>query len=159
CMATGGFGASEVLEAYSRAEELCERFGERADIFPTLWGQWLVRFSRAEWDAVQRFCGRLLVLAEKSGDTGLKLQAHHAAWATSFGRGELAEVHAHAEAGLALYDAKVHRAMASSYGTMTPVSAHYFVRRSHSPLQARRSAHAQWRIVRSPSRETSMIRL
>jgi class 3 adenylate cyclase/predicted ATPase len=115
-MATRGFGASEVLEAYSRAEELCERFGERADIFPTLWGQWLFRFGRIELDAAQRLCERLLVLAEKSGDVGLKLQAHHAAWATSFGRGELAEVQAHAEAGLALYDAKVHRAMASSYG-------------------------------------------
>jgi len=115
-MATRGFGASEVLEAYSRAEELCERFGGRADIFPALWGQWLFRFARAELDAAQRLCGRLLVLAEKSGDTGFKLQAHHAAWATSFYRGELAEVQAHAEAGLALYDAKVHRAMASSYG-------------------------------------------
>ena len=115
-MVTRGFGASEVLEAYSRAEELCKRFGERADIFPALWGQWLFRFARAELDAAQGLCGRLLVLAEKSGDAGLRLQAHHAAWATSFYRGELAEVQAHAEAGLALYDAKVHRVMASSYG-------------------------------------------
>ena len=91
-MVTRGFGASEVLEAYSRAEELCKRFGERADIFPALWGQWLFRFARAELDAAQGLCGRLLVLAEKSGDAGLRLQAHHAAWATSFYRGELARV-------------------------------------------------------------------
>src|SRR5262249_34297966 len=115
-MASRGFGAPEVLEAYSRAEELCEPLGERADIFPALWGQWLFRWGRSELDAAQRLCERLLVLAEKSGDAGLKLQAHHAAWVTSFGRGELAEVQAHAEAGLALYDAGVHRDMASSYG-------------------------------------------
>ena len=115
-MATRGFGAPEVLEAYSRAEALCERLGERAEIFPALWGQWLFRWGRSEVDAAWRLCERLLALAEKSGDAGLKLQAHHAAWATSFGRGKLAEVRAHAEAGLALYDAKNHQAMASSYG-------------------------------------------
>jgi predicted ATPase len=105
-----------VLEAYSRAEALCELLGERADIFPALWGQWLFRWGRSEVSDAWRLCGRLLTLAEKSGDPGLKLQAHHAAWATSFGRGELAEVRAHAEDGVALYDAKIHQAMASSYG-------------------------------------------
>jgi DNA-binding winged helix-turn-helix (wHTH) protein/predicted ATPase len=115
-MATRGFGAPEVLDAYSRAEALCERLGERADIFPALWGQWLFRWGRSELSDAWRLCRRLLALAERSGDPGLKLQAHHAAWATSFGRGELAEVRAHAEAGLALYDAKMHQAMASSYG-------------------------------------------
>ena len=115
-MATRGFGAPEVLEAYSRAEALCDRVGERADIFPALWGQWLFRWGRGELDAAWRFCEKLLALAEKFGDPGLKLQAHHAAWATSFGRGQLLEVRVHAQAGLALYDAQAHQAMASSYG-------------------------------------------
>ena len=115
-MATKGFGASEVLEAYSRAEELCGRLGERADIFPALWGQWLFRWGRSEMDAAWQLCERLLALAEKYGDAGLKLQAHHASWATSFGRGKLAEVRAHAEAGLAIYNANIHQAMASNYG-------------------------------------------
>ena len=115
-MANQGFGAPEVLEAYSRAEELCKRLGERADIFPALWGQWLFRWGRSEMDAAWRLCEALLALAKKYDDTGLKLQAHHAAWATSFGRGELAEVRAHAEAGLALYDSNIHQAMASSFG-------------------------------------------
>ena len=127
-MATRGFGAPEVLEAYSRAEALCERLGPRADIFPALWGQWLFRWGRSEVDAAWRLCGRLLVLAEKSSDAGLKLQAHHAAWATSFGRGELAEVCTHAEAGLALYDAEIHRSMASSYGNHdASTCARYFI--------------------------------
>jgi predicted ATPase/DNA-binding winged helix-turn-helix (wHTH) protein len=114
--ATRGFGAPEVLEVYSRAEALCEGLGERADIFPALWGQWLFRWGRSEVDAAWRLCERLLALAEKSGDAGLKLQAHHASWATAFGRGRLAEVLAHAEAGLAIYDAKIHQAMASNFG-------------------------------------------
>jgi predicted ATPase/DNA-binding winged helix-turn-helix (wHTH) protein len=115
-IAMRGFGAPEVLEAYLRAETLCERLGESAEIFPALWGQWMYRWGRSEVDAAWRLCERLLALAEKSGNAGLKLQAHHASWATSFGRGKLAEVRAHAEAGLALYEARVHQAMASRYG-------------------------------------------
>ena len=106
CMAMRGFGAPEVLEAYTRAEALCDRLGERADLFPALWGQWMFRAGRSEIDASRRLCARLLALAEKFGDAGLKLQAHHAMWATSFVCGELAKARAHAESGLALYDAQ-----------------------------------------------------
>ena len=117
-MTTRGFGAPEVLEAYSRAETLCESLGERAEIFPALSGQWLFRWGRSEVDAAWRLCERLLVLAEKSGDAGLKLQAHHAAWATSFGRGKLTEVRTHAEAGDSPSTTqKNRRAIASSYRT------------------------------------------
>lgn len=115
-IATLGFGAPKVLEAYSRAEVLCNHLGERADISPALWGQWLFRWGRSELDAAWRLCERLLALAAQSSDSGLKLQAHHASWATSFGLGRLADVRAHAEAGLALYDAEIHQAMASNYG-------------------------------------------
>lgn len=115
-MATKGFGAPEVQEAYSRAEALCDRLGQRADIFPALWGQWLFRWGRSEVEVAWTICERLLALAEKTGDAGLKLQAHHASWATAFGRGRFGEARAHAETGLALYDAKLHQAMASSYG-------------------------------------------
>ena len=115
-VATRGFGAAEVMETYSRAEALCEALGERPETFPVLWGQWLFRWGRSELNNAWRICERLLVLADKSADPGLRLQAHHAAWATAFGRGNLADVSAHAGAGLALYDPKHHQAMASSYG-------------------------------------------
>jgi predicted ATPase len=115
-MATHGYGAPEVLASYARAQAMCDCLGERAAIFPALWGQWMFRSGRSEVESAWQLCTRLMALAEKSGDAGLRLQAHHATWATSFSRGELAETCAHAEAGLALYDAKVHQAMASSYG-------------------------------------------
>jgi DNA-binding winged helix-turn-helix (wHTH) protein len=115
-MAMRGFGASEVLQAYGRAETLCDCLGERADIFPALWGQWLFRWARSEMDAASRLGHRLLALAAKSGSAALELQAHHAMWPTTFGRGEFAQTRSHAAAGLAIYDASVHRTMASSYG-------------------------------------------
>ena len=115
-MATRGFGAPEVHEAYTRAEALCERLGERADLFPAIWGQWMFRTGRSEMSHSRRLGARLIGLGERSGDANLKLQAHHAMWSTSFACGELAEACRHADAGLALYDARLHQAMASSYG-------------------------------------------
>jgi predicted ATPase len=115
-MGMRGFGAPEVLEAYTRAEALCDRLGERADLFPALWGQWMFRLGRSELVASRQLCTRLLGLAEKSGSVNLRLQAHHAMWATTFADGDLAQARIHAETGIALYDAKVHQPMASSYG-------------------------------------------
>jgi DNA-binding winged helix-turn-helix (wHTH) protein len=115
-MTMRGFGASEVAEAYSTVEQLCERLGERADIFPALWGQWMFRAGRAEVHDAWRICEKLLALADKSGDARLKLQAHHAAWATKFWSGKPADACAHVQVGLALYDTKFHQATASSYG-------------------------------------------
>ena len=44
-----------------------------------------------------RLGARLLALAETFDDTGLKIQAHHAMWSTSFVCGELAQARAHAD--------------------------------------------------------------
>ena len=115
-MGRHGFGAPEVLEAYTRAEALCDRLGERADLFPALWGQWMFRLGRSDLAASRQLCGRLLALAKKSGNVDLQLQAHHAMWATTFACGEMAETRTHTEAGIAIYDARVHQAMASNYG-------------------------------------------
>jgi tetratricopeptide (TPR) repeat protein len=126
-MALRGFGAPEVQQAYTRAEKLCDRLGERADIFPALWGQWMFRWGRSEIDAASRVGDRLLTLAAKSGSVALELQAHHAMWATAFGRGEFAQARSHAVAGLAIYDPNIHQAMASSYGNHdAAVCAGYF---------------------------------
>jgi DNA-binding winged helix-turn-helix (wHTH) protein/predicted ATPase len=119
-MGMHGFGVPEVLEAYTRAEALCDRLGERADLFPALWGQWMFRLGRSDLAASRELCARLLALAERVGSVDLKLQAHHAMWATAFASGELAEALAHAKAGILLYDAEAHQAMASSYGNHDP---------------------------------------
>ena len=115
-MATRGFGAPEVLEAYARAEALSERLGARADLFPAIWGQWMFRTGRSEMSHSRKLGARLIGLGEKFREPGLKLQAHHAMWSTSFACGELAEACKHADAGLALYDPTRDQAMASSYG-------------------------------------------
>jgi DNA-binding winged helix-turn-helix (wHTH) protein/predicted ATPase len=115
-MAIRGFGAPEVLEAYTTAEALCERLGERVELFQAIWGHWLFRAGRGETEVSRRLGGRLLALAERFGDPGLRIQAHHAMWSTSFVCGELAAACGHAQSALALFDTEIHRSMASSYG-------------------------------------------
>jgi predicted ATPase len=115
-MATRGFSAPEVLDAYTRAETLCDLLGEQPEIFPAVWGQWAFRHGRGEFAHARRLCTRLLALAEKSDSAILRLHAHHAIWPTLFSCGELRDALAHVETGLALYDAPIHAATASSYG-------------------------------------------
>jgi DNA-binding winged helix-turn-helix (wHTH) protein/predicted ATPase len=115
-MAMHGFGASEVLAAYAKAEALCEQLGERPDLFPALWGQWMFRAGRGETQVTRRLCSRLLSLADKFADSTLKIQAHHATWSTAFVCGEFASAREHAEDALRLFDPTIHRATASSYG-------------------------------------------
>jgi DNA-binding winged helix-turn-helix (wHTH) protein/tetratricopeptide (TPR) repeat protein len=115
-MALQGFGAPEVADAYARAEFLCTKLDGRSDLFPSLWGQWLFRWGRSQLDEAEKIGERLLVLGTSSGEAGLELQAHHAMWATMFGRGNLARLRAHAEAGLLLYEPARHRSLASRYG-------------------------------------------
>jgi DNA-binding winged helix-turn-helix (wHTH) protein/predicted ATPase len=115
-IATLGFGAPEVLDAYSRAEALCERLGERTDLFPAIWGQWMFHNGRGETSASRRLGARLFALAEKHDNAGLKIQARHALWSTSLVCGDLSQARAHADAALALFDPQIHQSMASSYG-------------------------------------------
>ena len=41
-MATKGYAAPEVEQAYARARELCQQVGETPQLFPVLWGLWRV---------------------------------------------------------------------------------------------------------------------
>jgi hypothetical protein len=68
---TRGFGAPEVLDAYSRAEALCDRLGERADLFPAIWGQWMFRTGQGETNVGRRRGARLLALSPASPGAGL----------------------------------------------------------------------------------------
>lgn len=115
-VATRGFGSAGVADALTQAEMRCARLGENADLFPVMWGQWLFRWGRSDLAGCQGLAARMLSLAQRAGDSGLRLQAHHAMWTTMFGLGHLVRARAHVEAGLLLYDRRRHGALASTYG-------------------------------------------
>ncbi|MGZ8444699.1 MAG: AAA family ATPase, partial [Candidatus Binatia bacterium] len=117
---TKGLGAPEIEPVYTRARELCRRIGETSQLFPVLWGLWLLFLQRGDLQTARELGTQLFSLAQHVQDPDLLLQAHHALWATSFWFGELALARAHSDHGIALYDSQRHRSLAFLYGGHDP---------------------------------------
>jgi DNA-binding winged helix-turn-helix (wHTH) protein/predicted ATPase len=102
--ATHGWGAKRAEDAYSRAQTLLQDVGKEARSFNALWGLWLFNWGRGflnnAWDLVED----LLEIASRVGDSATLVQAHHAAWATAFSRGDLNATLRHTDEGLRLYE-------------------------------------------------------
>jgi predicted ATPase len=115
-----GFASPDAAEAYARARDLCERWGGDADhLLVALFGLW--NFTRtSDFDTARDISHRMLVLTRKHDDIGLRLQALHAAWTTSFFRGEPAPSREHCDEGRRLYDFERHRSHALLYGGHDP---------------------------------------
>ena len=115
-MATQGWGASEAEGAYSQAWALRQSLGETPKLFSALWGLWLFYWGRGSFDIASEAVADLLVRGRRAEDSALLLQAHHAAWATAFSRGDLEATMQHTEEGLRLYEADKHAGTASDFG-------------------------------------------
>jgi class 3 adenylate cyclase/predicted ATPase len=121
-IAIKGSGCSEAEEAYARAVALCAELPDSPRHFAAHWGQW--RTSKSYTTKRER-ADQLLPLAEKLGDPGLRLQAHHCQWASLFNLGFHRQCCEHVERGMRLYDAGDFRSHASVYGGHDPaVCAH-----------------------------------
>jgi predicted ATPase/class 3 adenylate cyclase len=117
---TKGFGAPEIEPVYLRARELCQQVGETSQLFPVLWGLWLLHLQRGELQTARDLATQLFSLAQHLRDAGLLLEAHHAMWANSFFLGELTLARAHSEHGIDLYDSSQHRVLAFLCGGHDP---------------------------------------
>jgi predicted ATPase/DNA-binding winged helix-turn-helix (wHTH) protein len=115
-MTIKGWAAPEVERAYGRARTLCQEVGDTPQLFPALWGLWLFSWGRGDVSQAKAIADDLLARAERTDDTGLRLQGHHALWLTQLCQGELAAAYDHAARGIALYDAESHAVLASVYG-------------------------------------------
>jgi predicted ATPase len=116
-IATRGFGAPEVAQAYTRARELCRQMGETPDVFPVLRGLWVFHEARAELQVARELAEQLLVLAQRLQDPVHLIEAYRALGNTLFWLGEFAPARGYLEQGIALYDFQQHRALAFLYGT------------------------------------------
>ncbi len=116
-IATKGFGASEVAQAYTRARELCQQMGETPDVFPVLRGLWVFHEARAELQVAHELAEQLLVLAQRLQDPVYLIEAYLALGNTLFWLGEFAPARGHLEQAIALYDFPQHRSLAFLYGT------------------------------------------
>jgi predicted ATPase/class 3 adenylate cyclase len=115
-IATKGYAAPEVANAYARARELCQQVGETPQLFPVLWGLWVFHHVGAELKTARNFGEQLLRLAHNARDSALLLEAHAALAQTLYLQGEFTLADAHVTAGVTLYDPQQHGSHAFLYG-------------------------------------------
>jgi class 3 adenylate cyclase/predicted ATPase len=119
-VATKGFAAPENETLYLRARDLCARTAETARLFAVVWGLWMVHQHTSRLPQARSYARDLLEVAERSGDRGFLLQAHHSAWTTLFVMEELEPALEHTKQGMALYEFEAHRSHAFLYGGHDP---------------------------------------
>ena len=119
-MATRGYAAPEVEQAYRQAYQLCQQAGDPGPLFPVLAGLALFYTVRAEHQTAREVAEQLLTIAQDQPDPVFRLQAHTILEAILFYLGELAAAQAQAEQGIALYDRQQHRSLVSLYGGNDP---------------------------------------
>ena len=110
-----GLTAPEVDSVYMRAHELCRQLGETPQLFPVLFGLWLLSVSRAQLQTAREQAQQLLSIAQSQPDADILLMAHCAMEQTLFFRGELVLARTHFERASALYDPTRHRLLAAVY--------------------------------------------
>ena len=81
--------APEIASVYLRARELAQQTGRSVELFQALWGSWMNRYTAGDMHGAAPLVDQLLALAQHQAGDELALQAHHAAWSTAFGQGDL----------------------------------------------------------------------
>lgn len=124
-MTTTSSAAPEIGRVYARARELAGHAQRVADLFPTVWGAWLIAFASGDILTSSRLLDELFGMAKTSGDPALALQAHHAAWPIYTITGALATARNHIASGLALYRREKHGDQALQFGGHDPAVCGY----------------------------------
>ncbi|MEJ2237399.1 MAG: adenylate/guanylate cyclase domain-containing protein, partial [Gemmatimonadales bacterium] len=119
-MAIKGYAAPEVEPVYVRARELSQQVGQPLQSFAATWGLWLHYQQGGQLRRARELTEDVLTITEDQDDKALRLQAHHAAWATFHRLGELTTSRDHAEQGTRLYDTKQHVFHIHLYGGHDP---------------------------------------
>ena len=118
-MTIGGFASQETIDCYRRARELCDLTGDRTHLFPATWGIWCAsnHLGRAE---ASRLADELIEIGRAQSDSGLLLEAYHAAWTSSLRDRDLKSTYEYATRGIELYRPDRHHRHTFQYGGHDP---------------------------------------
>ncbi len=120
-----GLQSVEAEDAYTRADEIGEKLGDRTGLFQAKWGLWINANLRHKTALARDRASELVTLAQRSGDGELLLEAYHCQWATAFFRGDVMDALDGAGNGVKLYDMASHRHLGHQFGGHDPgVCAH-----------------------------------
>ena len=99
-VATMGFAAVPVGEAFGRARELCERVGATPELFDAVQGLYAFHLVRAELRTSLDFAGRLIELAARLDDEPRRQEATLRRGISLYALGDLASASTHLEQAL-----------------------------------------------------------
>jgi predicted ATPase len=114
----------EAEKAYSRALELCELQGEMPQLFPVLRGLSTYYSYRAEFDRAVDIGKRILDLADRLGDAGMKVEGHLVYGYCLAFDGHLNEGLQHLEQSIAASTGAPRRTRRFRFGAYAEVTAH-----------------------------------
>jgi class 3 adenylate cyclase/predicted ATPase len=117
-MVVKGNAAPETERAYTRARELCERLGDPPELFPALFGLWLLYVVRGELRMACDLAEQLLRRAQSARDPAQLMHGHSALGQTLYFMGEFAPAKENLENGIILYDRE--HPLAFRYGGLDP---------------------------------------
>ena len=107
-IATKGYAAPDVGNAYTRARELCQQLGETPDVSEALWGLWAFYVLRAELGTAREIAEEFLRLSERLPYPGLVMRGHLTMGVTLAQMGEFAPAIEHSKKALSHYDPERH---------------------------------------------------
>ncbi len=96
-LATRGYAAPEVREAFTRAQVLCEQVGDAPQLFQVVVGLWMFYLISANHERALELSQTLVRIAEVSKEPGKLLQARYCLGYTLFYRGEYRDARSHLE--------------------------------------------------------------
>ncbi|WP_433935764.1 TOMM system kinase/cyclase fusion protein [Sorangium cellulosum] len=111
-----GYTAPDVEAAVRRCQELSEMLGDSPLTAPTLWAMFIYYHLRSHRREARAVAERLVVTAERAGDTGQLVWSLPLLGQCLWIEGKLPEARVHLERVLALYDPEAHGGQAFIYG-------------------------------------------
>ena len=105
-IATQGYAAPAVGEAFERARTLCEQLDRPPQIVQVLYGQWAFRLLKGPLHEARELAAEMLRRGEDTSDAAVILMGHRLCGSTCFQLGEFSDARAHLEKGLAHFDPK-----------------------------------------------------
>jgi class 3 adenylate cyclase/tetratricopeptide (TPR) repeat protein len=112
-----GYGSSEVINAFTRARDLCDQIGDTPEIAVALHGMGAYYCAKMEFETAIELANRIIRIADKAPDpVPLLLVGHNGQSANMSLVGESELALKHAQQVFDLYDPQKHRSMAYILG-------------------------------------------
>ncbi len=103
-IATHGWGAPEIGEAYARARELCDRLNRPRKLLPILYGRFVHHALRADLDKAQQLAAEMRRLGETQNDVVARVMAYRVSGYASLAFGDFVTARDYLERSLGLYN-------------------------------------------------------